>query len=239
MIELGAIITGSFLSSAHCVGMCGGFAIAVGASSKSFRPMLVRQLTYSAGRIFTYAFLGALGGFAGQSLSKQNFAFVTAQQAFSILAGILMILVGLSSLGLLPKRRNGGIGPVGQLWSSLFNQFLNARGKSGYLLAGIATGFLPCGLVYTFLALAVARGNPWEGLLWMTAFGIGTAPAMIAIGCGGRSLGQVGRIRLLRLAAVAMLFMGGASVYRAIPHKDSCCSPSHTVVSDNHVGLTN
>jgi len=225
MIELGAVLTGSLLSSAHCVGMCGGFAAAVGAGERLFVPMLARQLIYTAGRIFTYAFLGAVGGFAGQSLSRYNGAFVTTQQVFSILAGLIMVFVGLSSLGWIPRRRAGGVGVVAQVWSSLFSQFLNAKGRMGHFLAGIATGFLPCGLVYTFLALAVARGNVLEGLLWMAAFGVGTAPAMILVGCGSHTLSRTARAHLLRFAAVAMVVMGGMSIYRAIPHENACCAP--------------
>lgn len=226
MIELGAVVTGSLLSSAHCVGMCGGFAAAVGAGSRTFAPLLVRQLVYTSGRIFTYAFLGAVGGLAGQSLARFNGAFVTTQQVFSILAGTIMVFVGLSSLGWLPRRRAGGVGVVTRLWSSLFREFLNAKGRVGHFLAGIATGFLPCGLVYTFLALAVARGNALEGMVWMAAFGVGTAPAMILIGCGSNTLSRAARVRVLQFAAVAMIVMGGMSIYRAIPHDGACCAPA-------------
>ncbi|MCB9866122.1 MAG: sulfite exporter TauE/SafE family protein [Phycisphaerales bacterium] len=48
--------------------------------------------------------------------------------------------------------------------------------------------FLPCGLVYVALAkVAVHRPSP-AGFA-MIAFGLGTVPAMVAIGCGGTLLG--------------------------------------------------
>lgn len=224
MIELGAVVTGSLLSSAHCVGMCGGFAVTVGAGSPSFTSLLSRQLIYTSGRIFTYAFLGAVGGFAGQSLAQYNGAFITSQRVFSILAGLIMVFVGLSSIGWIPRRQKG-VGVVGKIWSTLFSQFLTAKGRWGRFLAGIATGFLPCGLVYTFLALAVACGNMVEGMVLMAAFGAGTAPAMILIGCGSNSLSRAARARVLGFAAVAMIVMGGMSIYRAIPHENACCAP--------------
>jgi len=225
MIELGAVVTGSLLSSAHCVGMCGGFAAAVGAGGRTFAPMLARQLIYTSGRVFTYSFLGAVGGLAGHSLARYDGAFVTTQRAFSILAGIIMVVVGLSSLGWIPRRR-GGVGIIAQIWSSLFREFLNAKGRMGHFLAGIATGFLPCGLVYTFLALAVAQGSALNGMLLMSAFGIGTAPAMILVGCGSHALSRTARTQILRLAAIAMICMGSMSIYRAIPREDSCCAPA-------------
>lgn len=223
MMELGAVLTGSLLSSAHCVGMCGGFAVAIGAGAPTRRMLLGRQLAYSAGRIFTYTFLGAVGGFAGQSLARYDGALITTQRIFSIAAGAIMVGVGLAAIGWLP-RRTRGIGLVTQLWSRLFGQFLSAPGASGRFVAGLANGFLPCGLVYTFLALAVARGGMLEGAALMAAFGLGTAPAMILIGCGGNSLGIAARARVLQLAALAMIVMGGLSIYRAIPRADGCCS---------------
>ena len=224
MLEWPFLFLAGVLGSAHCVGMCGGFAVTVGAGAPTFGSLLNRQLVYTSGRIFTYAFLGAVGGFAGQSLAQYNGAFITSQRVFSILAGLIMVFVGLSSIGWIPRRRKG-LGVVARIWSTLFSQFLNAKGRWGRFLAGVANGFLPCGLVYTFLALAVASGQMVNGMLLMAAFGAGTAPAMILIGCGSSSLSRATRARVLTLAAVAMIAMGGMSIYRAIPHEKSCCSP--------------
>lgn len=227
MIEYAPVIAGSFLASAHCIGMCGGLAVAVGATQRRVWPLLERQLIYTVGRVFTYSFLGSVGGLAGRSLARLDTTFVTVQQAFSILAGVAMVFVGFSSLGWLPTRRIAGLSILSSAWSSLFQHFLNVRGRFGYFSAGIATGFLPCGLVYAFLAMAVARADAIDGMLWMAAFGIGTAPAMIAIGCGGSLLSRTARIGMLRTAACAMIIMGGVSIFRAVPKEKPCCEPDH------------
>ena len=65
MIEPTAVFVLAFLSSAHCIGMCGGFAAAIGATHDRVAPLVFRQAIYSVGRVFTYAFLGACGGYAG------------------------------------------------------------------------------------------------------------------------------------------------------------------------------
>ncbi len=227
MIEWGAVAAASFLASAHCIGMCGGLAVAIGATQQRLGPIVARQMIYTLGRVFTYAFLGALGGLAGRSLASAELPFATAQQIFGVVAGLIMVFVGVSTLGLLPARRIPGVGAVAQVWAALFQHFLNARGRLGFFLAGVATGFLPCGLVYAFLAMAAARADPLAGLLWMTAFGIGTAPAMVAIGCGGPLLGRAARVGMLRAAACAMIVMGGVSVYRSIPREAPCCGEVH------------
>lgn len=234
MIEAGAIVAASFLGSAHCIGMCGGLAAAVGATQRKFWPVLARQLVYTLGRVFTYAFLGAAGGLAGQSLGRYDTTLVTMQQVFSILAGIVMLYVGLSTLGLIPKRAGSRLGILSEAWASLFKHFLNVRGNVGFFLAGLATGFLPCGLVYAFLAMAVATTNALQGMLLMAAFGLGTAPAMIAVGCGSAILSRTARIRVLRIAACAIIVMGVASIYRAIPREGNCCAGRKTASASPH-----
>lgn len=62
-MELSLIFLSGLLGSAHCIGMCGGFALSIGVGSKSWKNNLARQTVYTLGRAFTYAFLGALVGF--------------------------------------------------------------------------------------------------------------------------------------------------------------------------------
>jgi sulfite exporter TauE/SafE len=69
---------------------------------------------------------------------------------------------------------------------------------------GIVIGFLPCGLVYATLGIAVASGSPGTGALAMAAFGLGTAPLLSAFALGLRRL--VARdLRVRRLLAAAVL----------------------------------
>lgn len=217
-----AVAAGGFLSSAHCIGMCGGFAGAIGAAKAPFVPLFLRQLVYNLGRVFTYAFLGAVAGSAGLHLSRLPLGPVSAPQVFSILAGVLMVGLGLNSLGLLrlPARWSAGIG---SLFAPIFNYFLNARGWWGYFAAGLANGFLPCGLVYAFLVLAAATGAALSGSLVMVAFGLGTIPAMLMVGCGTQLVSHATRRRVLRIAAALIVVMGAVTVYRGWPSRAAAC----------------
>lgn len=218
------IFTMGLLSSAHCVGMCGGFAAAIGATRGDLMPLLARHLTYSAGRVTTYAFLGACGGYAGAWLSRLGSAMVTAQQVFSMVAGVIMMLVAASVLGLLPIRRITQ-SSLGLLLAPMFRHFLNARSSGELFVAGLANGFLPCGLVYAFLAMAIGNGTLAGGAAIMIAFGLGTVPAMTAVGCGSLVLSHATRLRVYRVAACFVLMAGGATIWRAWPTRDApCCA---------------
>src|SRR6516162_3919848 len=104
MIELPLIFLGGLLGSAHCVGMCGGFALTIGVGAPSFFSNLARQLAYTLGRVLTYSFFGVVAGYAGLWLSRKAGTLVNVQAGLSILAGSLLVFQGLLALGVLPRR---------------------------------------------------------------------------------------------------------------------------------------
>lgn len=216
MIEWTAGFVGGLLGSAHCVGMCGGIALTVG-SVPVARPSpgqaLRRQLIYSAGRISTYVFLGALAAHAGVRLSRLPEGVLEVQRVFSIIAGVLMILLGISILGWLPWRPLR-LKSCGNPITATMSRLVSIPGRTGSFLAGLGTGFLPCGLVYAFLAQAVAEADVARGVALMFFFGLGTLPAMLVVGCGGGWLAAPVRAKVFRVAAGFVVLVGGLTVYR-------------------------
>ena len=136
---------------------------------------LRRQLTYTLGRVLTYSFFGVVAGYGGFWLSRRAGTLVNVQAGLSIVAGALLVFQGLLALGVLPPRLfpaiSGGGTPC--LAGTFVGPFLTSPGWSNVLLAGILTGFLPCGLVYGFLTLASSSASVVHGLLTMLAFGAG------------------------------------------------------------------
>ena len=97
--ELFLVFTGGLLGSAHCVGMCGGFALSIGASSINWRRNFARQFVYSAGRIATYTSIGAIVAYAGLQLNRAVAEAVPVQSILALLAGGLLIVQGLLAAG--------------------------------------------------------------------------------------------------------------------------------------------
>ena len=164
-------------SGVHCVAMCGGFVAAFSASRvipiQSPRPALGRILLFNAGRISTYAALGAASGFLGGELA---FA-LGAQTALYLFANLMLVAVGLHLAG--ATRLLGFLERMtAPFWRAL--QPLLRRGNA--YLPGLAWGFVPCGLVYGALAAAAAAGSAAGGAAAMLAYGLGTLPWLLSAG---------------------------------------------------------
>lgn len=207
---LSAWATG-LLGSTHCVGMCGGISAALSfalpeEARRGWR-LFAFQLAYNSGRILTYTLLGvAVGALAHGVLGSW------AHSPWPrVAAGLFMVALGLYLagwwLGLQKLERVGGslwkyleplrkvVFPVNRLWKAL--------------LAGGLWGFLPCGLVYSALALALSRADAVMSGSVMLAFGLGTLPTLLLTGA------LAGRVRTLlqnagtrRLAGVLVIAFG-------------------------------
>lgn len=215
MIELPLIFVGGILGTAHCLGMCGPFALAIGSTAPDWSRALARQTAYTAGRVFTYGVLGAVAGFCGARLISTVPTLVNIPAALAIVAGALLVIQGFQATGLFRKR---GVGPASGscLAGGFFAQFLRQPGTSGVFLAGMLTGFVPCGLLYGILALAMSTHSVVLGATTLVVFGMGTAPAMMIAGVSGRLMGLATRRWLYAVAAWCLILTGVVSVVRGV-----------------------
>lgn len=171
-----AMLALGLASGVHCVGMCGGFVAAM--SSPRVIPIVPeknvqRLLLFNAGRITTYAALGAASGFLGGALA---FA-LGAQTALYALANVMLIGVGLYLAGM-----TGFLSSLEKIAAPLWRALRPLlRSGNGYV-PGLAWGFIPCGLVYGALAAAALAGNAAGGAAAMLAYGLGTAPWLVSAG---------------------------------------------------------
>lgn len=213
------IFVGGMLGSSHCVGMCGGFVLSVGSLPMvSPTPMasgLTRQLVYAGGRVFTYAVAGALAGFGGWRLAVALRSLVNVQAALLILAGVLILVQGLVTAGVLRRvLAFSGRGPCSL--AGPFAGLLRSPRLERVFVAGLLNGLIPCGLVYGYLALAVGTGDMWLGMATMAVFGLGTVPVLVLTGCGGAMLGLSSRRWLFQIASWCMVLTGALSIFRGV-----------------------
>ncbi len=180
------------VGSPHCVGMCGGFALACGGRGRDAVP-------WHVGRLTTYAVLGAVAGGVGAILPGPGWLG-------AVLSGALIVWFSAALAGLVPEPKLVLPG-LGRLASDLAVR----RGVGARYLFGMANGLLPCGLVYAALAVPVASGSAAVGAMAMAAFGLGTVPALTALLVGAGRL-DLSTLRARRVMALLVLVAGLWSV---------------------------
>ena len=163
-----------FLSSFHCVGMCGPIALAVGGPAKS--TYFLHKLLYNFGRSFTYAALGLVFGAFGFTL-----ALAGIQQGLSIAMGVVILIAAFSVKSSNRFFTVPGLSPLVIWVKSKLSYFLKSKSKLSYFATGLANGLLPCGMVYMALIAALGLQNPVLGAAYMLLFGIGTMPLLLVL----------------------------------------------------------
>ncbi len=232
-ISILSIIAVAFLGGfGHCLGMCGGIVIAY--SSTKIDPKWHKlyqgaaHLTYSLGRITTYMIIGAVFGAIGGVVSFSG----TAIAVLTILAGVFMILAGLSIAGKLQFLTLLEHSFSRSKWyQKTFRDILQTQSLYSFYLLGMLNGLLPCGLVYFFAVTAASTGSAFWGAFVMLVFGLSTVPALMGLGFFTSIFTHTQlRKTMMNLAAIVVVLFGLYTIYRGydfIQHPEksllNCC----------------
>jgi sulfite exporter TauE/SafE len=222
-LTLPAAFLVGLLGGVHCVGMCSGI---VGALSSGLAPgirssrmrFLSALFAYNGGRIISYGLAGLLLGLLGHQVKALNIfgSFPVGR----VVGSVFMILFGLYLAGwwraLLVLEKAGA-----QLWKHiepLGRRFIPVQDSGQAFLLGLVWGWLPCGMVYAVLALALVSGGVLYGGLVMLAFGLGTLPLMMSMGFAIGTLTRALQGRILRtLAGILIMSFGVYTLLLAPP----------------------
>lgn len=203
---------GGLAGSAHCLGMCGGFPLAI--ASVARRRPLQRQLLYNLGRVNALVFLGVLSGAVGAGMQLGGPPRLM-QQILALAAGSIMLLIGAEQLGLLRAITPTLAATIHRSLAGWLGNILRSPSPGAPLAVGVLNAFLPCQLIYAFAAQAAATASPLHGGLVMLAFGLGTVPAMLSLGATPTLLSPRLRLHLSRLAAIGVILFGAITILRA------------------------
>jgi sulfite exporter TauE/SafE len=201
-----AFLVGLF-SALHCLGMCGGIVGALTFSlpldtRRDWSRLTLFLLAYNLGRVASYALAGAAFGWLGEALMTTGPA-AWPHRLLQWLAALVMVGIGLYIAGWFPRfaqvERIGE--PLWQRLEPLGRRLLPVATLPRALVYGAVWGWLPCGLVYTMLIATPAQGGPAAGALYMALFGLGTLPAMLAVGLLAGRLHAWARDRRVQVVA--------------------------------------
>lgn len=210
---LGFLTLGLLGGFGHCVGMCSPFVMLVSrrfvAPGASRGATMGAQAWYTAGRLATYAVLGAVAGALGGVVQLAG-SLVGVQRAAEGLAGLVLVLYGLGSLlGSLPGRAGAG----GALFARVVG-LLKRRVPGHPFALGLVLGLLPCGLLWSAVIAATALGGAGQGALALALFGLGTAPSLLGLSLADQLLVRhrawINRVGQAFVLAMGAWFLVGA-----------------------------
>tara|TARA_R110002096_G_scaffold436100_1_gene667676 strand:- start:41405 stop:42169 length:765 start_codon:yes stop_codon:yes gene_type:complete len=205
IVTAGAIA--GLISAPHCALMCGPLGVH---ASRCGSAGLAR---YQVARSLSYAALGVGAGLLGEPLIS---ALWSSQAALTLSIALALVML-LAAIRIWPKaaRVHKVARPEGLVAlkprKSLFRRVLSKLPKSPELV-GACSALLPCGALWSGVALAVASGSPTSGAVLMVAFsltsglGVWASTRLVA-----KAAGTSAR-RPLRQKAVALVLALGAIV---------------------------
>ncbi len=159
---------------------------------------------------------GAVAGAAGATVIAQD--LLPVQLALYVFANLILLALGAYLAGM-ARIATLLEAPGRALWrhiSPLSSRLGPVNTPARAFIAGLMWGWLPCGLTYGVLALALLSGSAVGGAEVMAVFGIGTLPGLLLAGSLLHRAGHWLRRPLpRRIAGVVILATGLAGMAQA------------------------
>lgn len=212
-IWFAAILTGfsiGVIGNIHCIAMCGPLALSLPIHQYNNAKKIIAITYYNFGRAISYTMLGIVFGLIGNS-----FSLFGLQQALSIVAGIVLLLLTFSNF--FASKKIFFIEKFKSLVQQKLATALQQNNSTfSYLFVGFLNGLLPCGLVYIAITTALAMGNVYYSMLVMFAFGIGTFPLMISLLLLGNNISFALRNKFKKVAPVLVSVLACLLILRGL-----------------------
>ncbi len=211
-----------FLSSLHCMGMCGPIAMMLPIHGLNASQKAIRIMLYHLGRITSYVILGVLFGWLGRGFFLAGF-----QQKFSIFIGIAMIVYVL-----IPKNKAqqfSFLKPINNVLNHIKKQLgihLKKTNILSFYIIGFFNGWLPCAMIYVALFGALATQDVFRGAIYMALFGLGTIPLMSAVVYFSQFITATTRNKILKIVPFFIIVLGVLFILRGLNLDIPFLSPS-------------
>lgn len=216
--------------SLHCIGMCGPIVLALPVIGDSQLKILTGRILYNLGRIVTYTIMGALFGLFGSRL-----VLFGLQQYLSIAFGVIILAYIFTPRKIKTKIAGTFIyREITNFIKSHFARMIARKSNSSLFTIGLLNGLLPCGFVYVGIAGAVSTVDWLSGALYMTMFGLGTFPVMLATAVFGKIINVNFKRRASKLIPVFAVVLALLFILRGLNLGIPYLSPkfSKTVVNE-------
>jgi uncharacterized protein len=233
-------VIGLVASVSSCLAVTGGLLVALAAKYNEANPYLtdrqrvVPHLWFNAGRLISYTVLGGVIGVLGAALTLSP----AVSGGLTVLASVIMIVLGLNMLGLLPPIQH----LLPRLPQSLTRRMHDAGSRetriAAFLLGG-ATFFLPCGFTQALQLYVLSKGSFTVGALTMLAFALGTLPALLSLSAVSSVAKGAFQRHFLRFAGAGVILLGLLNIQYGFVLSGSSMNRNVSAVAANDVPAGN
>ena len=198
----------------HCIAMCGAACAGIGKAAGARKASAL--WTFQAGRMVSYAALGAVA-----AASMQGLGWLTTQSAVMrpvwtlfhvavMMMGLMLVMLARQPVWLDDTARS--------IWRRV-SAFNAAWGRGAPLAIGALWAFMPCGLLYSAVLVAALSGGPLDGALTMALFAMGSSVSLLIgpwllLRLRGNGSGEWG----IRLAGLALVLTSGWALWMGLVH---------------------
>jgi len=200
-----------FLTSFHCVGMCGPLILSyVAKSATKGQKSYGAHFLYGIGKTLSYTLIGALLGAFGAVVAFTPYA----QGAIGVAAGGFLILFGLHMLGVFPALSHFQIRTPAFVMRFVGKEY---RKQSNPFVIGLLNGLMIiCGPLQAMYVMAAGTGSWAQGAAIMFFFGIGTLPLLLGFGFLTSLLSANLTPKLLKASGVIVMILGAIMLNRGL-----------------------
>jgi len=194
-----------------CLAVTGGLLVSITAKYSEIHPNLKGfqkfkpHIYFNIGRILGYTLLGGVIGAFGSLFAIST----TMTGILTIIASVIMIVLGLDLLGVSPKFLSFLQPKMSKSMShKIIQKSEEAPSKGTPFFLGASTFFLPCGFTIALQLYVLSKGDAVLGALTMLAFSLGTAPGLLSLGAFSSFLKGTIKRYFFSIVGIVVIILG-------------------------------
>ena len=202
-VNAGLLFLIGFLTSFHCVGMCGPLVVGYAAKhAKAGHSSHWAHIWYVFGKTLSYTAIGALFGLFGAIVAFTPYT----QGIVGIVAGSFLLLFGLHMLEVFPALDRFQFKTPKFVMRFVSHEY---RKHSHPFVIGLLNGLMIlCGPLQAMYVMAAGSGSGTQGAMILFFFGLGTVPMMLGFGFLTTLLSSSLTPKLLKVSGVVVMALG-------------------------------
>ncbi len=211
-MSLGFIfLIGVVAAFSSCLAVTGGLLVSITAKYSELHPNVKGfqkfspHIYFNLGRVLGYTILGFLIGAFGSLFTIST----TATGILTIIASVVMIVLGIDLLGIFPKFSSMFKPRMPKSVSHKIMQKADEQpSKSMPFFLGASTFFLPCGFTIALQLYVLSKGDAVLGALTMLAFSLGTMPGLLSLGAFSSFLKGTAKRYFFTIVGIVVIILG-------------------------------